>query len=71
MIAELHVISMVDGVKFGLPIDQFTELAYEGLISGKDQIVIGAVGPVDAFNKIVDERRKAFEGLAKMWRHEA
>lgn len=53
-----------------MPLDQFTELAYSGLISGEDEIVIGSVGPAVAFNGIIKERRKAFQGLAKLLRRE-
>ena len=56
------------GRAFGMPVDQFTDEAYKGLCEGKDQIVIGAVGPADAFNEIIDKRREAFENLAKLMR---
>ena len=56
------------GRAFGMPVDQFTDEAYKGLFEGKDQIVIGAVGPADAFNEIIDKRREAFENLAKLMR---
>ena len=50
----------------GMPIDQFTDAAYKGLVSGSDQIVIGDVAGAERFNRIIDERRAAFEDLAKM-----
>jgi len=58
------------GRKLGMPIDIFTGAAYEGIVSGKDQIVIGSIGPEDTFNEIVDKRRTAFENFAKMLRGE-
>ena len=60
------------GRSIGMPVDQFVEKAYQGLASGSDQIVIGTVGmvKVETFNEIVDKRRAAFEGLAKMMRGE-
>lgn len=51
-----------------MPLDAFTDAAYEGLASGKDQIVIGAIGPAEVFNQIIDNRRAAFENLSKMIR---
>ncbi|KAH8821400.1 oxidoreductase [Xylogone sp. PMI_703] len=56
------------GRNLGMPLDAFTEEAYSGLISGKDQIIIGSVGPADRFNEIVDKRRAAFEDLAQLMR---
>ena len=37
------------GRKFEMPLDAFTDEAYKGLVSGKDQLVIGSIGPNDAF----------------------
>lgn len=51
-----------------MPVDQFTDEAHKGLLDGKDQIIIGAIGPADTFNEIVDKRREAFENLAKLMR---
>ncbi len=56
------------GRKLGMPLDQFTEEAYKELVGGKDQIIIGAVGPKEAFNEIIDKRRAAFEGLTNVMR---
>lgn len=53
-----------------MPIKAFTDQAYEGLASGKDQVIIGAIGPADTFHEIVDKRRNAFENLSKMMRGE-
>jgi hypothetical protein len=57
-----------NGRSFGMPVDQFTDAAHRGLLEGKDQIVIGAVGPAETFNEIVDKRRDAFENFAKLMR---
>ncbi len=59
------------GRQLGMPLDMFTDEAYKGLASGRDQIVIGAIGPADTFNEIIDKRRIAFENLAKMMRARA
>jgi hypothetical protein len=56
------------GRSFGMPVDQFADKAHKGLLEGKDQIVIGAIGPAETFNEIVDKRREAFENLAKLMR---
>ncbi|KAF7169689.1 hypothetical protein CNMCM5623_002353 [Aspergillus felis] len=56
------------GRKLGMPLDTFTELAFEGLVAGQDQIVIGSIGPAETFNAIIDQRRKAFEDLANLMR---
>lgn len=53
---------------FGMPLEEFSKKALEGLFSGNDQIVIGSIGPEDAFNEIIDKRRTAFHNLAKMMR---
>jgi len=54
------------GRKFGMPLDLFTEEAYKGLVAGHNQIVIGSIGPAQAFNEIIDKRRAEFESLSKM-----
>lgn len=58
------------GRQLGMPIKAFTDQAYEGLASGKDQVIIGAIGPADTFHEIVDKKRNAFENLSKMMRGE-
>ena len=55
---------------FGMPLEEFSNKAFDGLFSGSDQIVIGSIGPEDTFNEIVDKRRTAFQNLAKMMRGE-
>ena len=56
------------GRGLGMPLDAFTQQAYQGLIEGKDQIIIGSIGPADTFNQIVDQRREAFAALSKAMR---
>ena len=56
------------GRAFGMPLGQFTDLAYRGFVEGKDQIIIGAIGPEDVFNDIVDKRRAAAEHLTQVMR---
>ncbi|KIW85859.1 hypothetical protein Z517_01252 [Fonsecaea pedrosoi CBS 271.37] len=68
---ELHDYMGADkGRALGMPIDKFTQAAYDGLVSGNDQIVIGAVGSAETFNDVVEKRRTLFQNLAKMMRGE-
>ena len=69
MKAELHdYMPSGKGRHLGMPLNAFIDTAYEGLASAKDQIVIGAIGPADTFNQIIDNRRAAFETLSEMIR---
>lgn len=54
----------------GMPLPAYVEEVWKGLISGKDQVYLGAPAgtSVDAFNDIVEKRRTAFENLAKVMR---
>lgn len=60
------------GRKMGMPVETFTDLAFKGLASGKDQLIIGGLGPPglkginEPFVEIVPKRRGAFETLAKL-----
>ena len=54
------------GRNLGMPLAAFTDEAYKGLTSGKDQIVIGAM--VDVFPEIVEKRRAGFDELATKMR---
>lgn len=58
------------GRQLGMPVDAYVDQTYKGLASGSDQIIVGAIGPADTFNEIVDKRRDAFQNLAKMMRGE-
>ncbi|OCL01224.1 oxidoreductase [Glonium stellatum] len=70
---EIHDVTMGEeaGRKFGMPLDVFAEKAYEELVTGKDQIVIGSIGPAETFNEIVDKRRASFDALCKFMRGES
>lgn len=68
-IAELHdYMGEEVGRKVGMPVDVFIEEAYSGLAAGNDTVFVGAIGPKDMFNDIVDKRRTLFDSLAKMLR---
>ncbi|KIX94494.1 uncharacterized protein Z520_09880 [Fonsecaea multimorphosa CBS 102226] len=68
---ELHdYMGAEKGRALGMPIDQFTEAAFEGLASGSNQIVIGTVGPAEIFNDIIAKRRALSQDLGKTLRGE-
>jgi hypothetical protein len=56
------------GRKVGMSLDAFVEEAYNGLVAGKDTVFVGAIGPKEMFNDIVEKRRTIFNSLAKMLR---
>jgi len=58
------------GRKFGMPVDQFTEIAFKELVAGKDEVVIGTVGtfPREELLDIMARRRAGFDTLAKLMR---
>ena len=56
------------GRRLGMPVDKYTEETYSGLLAGKDQIVVGSIGPAETFKEIINKRRTAFEALATMMR---
>ncbi|KAF5856218.1 hypothetical protein ETB97_007694 [Aspergillus alliaceus] len=58
----------LDHYKLGMPLDNFADLAFKGLLAGQDHIVIGSIGPAERFNAIVDQRRAASEDLAETMR---
>lgn len=56
------------GRNVGMPLDQFVNEAFEGFQAGRDQIIVGSIGPAEVFHEIVDKRRKVFDQLAQMMR---
>jgi hypothetical protein len=59
------------GRKVGMPLDAFTEEAYNGLAAGNDTTFVGAIGPAETFHDIVEKRRSIFNTLAKALRGES
>jgi hypothetical protein len=55
-----------------MPLDDFSDQAYEGLMAGKDHIIIGTVGPAgpgspaELYLEVVQKRSSVFEWLSKM-----
>ncbi|KAL7658333.1 hypothetical protein ACMYSQ_004464 [Aspergillus niger] len=68
--SELHDYMGEEGRKVGMPLKEFTDEAFQGLLDGKDQIVVGSLGPAEVFLDIVNKRRAATTQLAKMMRGE-
>ncbi|GKZ19554.1 hypothetical protein AbraIFM66951_011269 [Aspergillus brasiliensis] len=58
------------GRSVGMPLKEFTDQAYQGLVEGKDQVIVGSVGPEGLFFDIVNKRRAATTEFAKMMRGE-
>ncbi|KAG8528501.1 uncharacterized protein KY384_007419 [Bacidia gigantensis] len=65
---ELHDYAGEKGRSMGMPVDEFTDKAFKGMISGVDQVTIGAVGPQEAFTELVQKRQTAFENLSTIMR---
>jgi short-subunit dehydrogenase involved in D-alanine esterification of teichoic acids len=69
---ELHDAEMGPDVgrKMGMPVENFADLAYRGLASGNDQVVIGTLfgQPEGTLECLIGKRRTAFEALAETMR---
>jgi len=51
-----------------MPLDEFTEQAFDGLCSGEDTTIIGGVEPRATYLEIVNKRREMTESLAATMR---
>jgi short-subunit dehydrogenase len=67
---ELHDVTMGEekGRQFGMPADEFAKQAYDGLVAGLPQVIIGSIGDKQVFSDVVDNRMKLFDGLSVMMR---
>jgi len=66
---ELHDYAGDHGRKMGMPLDLFVTTAWNGLVSGSDQIIVDNPNmSMETFNGIVDKRREAFNALAALVR---
>ncbi|KAK4251264.1 hypothetical protein C7999DRAFT_37873 [Corynascus novoguineensis] len=54
------------GRKVGMPLQDFTDQAWEQLAAGAELVVVGAVPTVEGFAEMVEARRNGFEGLANL-----
>lgn len=59
------------GRKVGMPLDAFTEEAYQGLAAGNEDVYVGSVGPAEAFHEVVTKRRAVVQAFAKLMRGES
>lgn len=69
---ELHDYMGVEvGRNLGMPLDKFTEDAYQGLLTGEDTIAVGAImlpGAKETIADIVTKRRSMFTALSDLIR---
>lgn len=69
ILAELHdYLGEKLGRSFGMPIDQFTEAAYNELLKGEDLIVIGSIAtePRETYMELVEKRRQIYSKLSSV-----
>jgi len=52
----------------GMPLDQFTDEAYEGLASGKEEVTVGST--TEWYNRFEPERQKLFYGMVETTKKE-
>lgn len=55
-----------EGRKVGMPLEKFTDEASQDLVEGKDEIIVGGIGPRDVFLDIANKRRAAATQFARM-----
>ena len=58
------------GRQLGMPLQDFVDETYKGLVSGSDQVIVESIGPAETFHDIVNKRRSTFENLSKWMRGE-
>lgn len=51
------------GRKVGMPLDEFTEEAYSGLVAGNPTTYIGSPGPAATFHEIIEKQMELFNFL--------
>lgn len=59
------------GRNLGMPLEKFTDEAYQGLLSGEDTIAVGAImipGAKETIAEILTKRRAVFTSLADLIR---
>ncbi|KAF6218356.1 hypothetical protein HO133_005703 [Letharia lupina] len=61
---EKHQPQIKNGRQYGMPLDQFTDEAYEGLAAGKEEVTVGSAQ--DWYNKFESARQELFHGIVKM-----
>lgn len=61
---EKHQPDIKDGGKIGMPLDEFMDEAYSGLVNGKDQIPVGM--SKRSFDGFEVKRQEAFAHMLKV-----
>jgi short-subunit dehydrogenase involved in D-alanine esterification of teichoic acids len=61
---EKHQPDIKDGRKIGMPLDEFTEQAWDGLLAGKEQIPVGMSAM--CFEKFENRKQEVFQGMIRM-----
>lgn len=51
------------GRKIGMPLDEFTEEAYCGLVAGNPTTYIGSPGPAETFKEVIEKQMELFNFL--------
>lgn len=65
--AELHdYMGEKVGRNLGMPVQDFVDQAYDQLVAGADQVIVGTIGPEDQFLQLAKQRRQTFDGLSDM-----
>lgn len=53
------------GRQLGMPLKDFTDKAWDGLLKGEDEVFVGSIGPEDRFLSIAHQRRQTCEEFAQ------
>lgn len=51
------------GRAMGMPVKEFVNLAYDELVKGEEEIVLGAVGSKEKFDGLMETRRELFDAM--------
>ncbi|KAJ5522678.1 oxidoreductase [Penicillium frequentans] len=63
---ELHdYMGAEKGRQMGMPLQEFTDKAWEGLVKGDDEVYVGCIPPAERFFSIAGQRRAACEEFSK------
>lgn len=56
------------GRALGMPLDQFTEEAYKGLVENQEQVIVGVPGPTakEDYAQLLKSRQVIFDSLSDM-----
>ncbi|KAJ6086333.1 oxidoreductase [Penicillium sp. IBT 16267x] len=64
---ELHDYMGVEkGRQMGMPLKEFTDKAWEGLVKGDDEVYVGCIPPEERFFSIARQRRAACEEASQL-----